>query len=431
MLLVGGYVRDFVLGIPSKDADIEIYGLSYPQILRALQPYFRVGQVGQSFSVLKVDNEIDLTIPRRERKTGTGHKAFDVQADPTMTFKEAAARRDFTINAIGMRLDGSFCDPYDGLGDLKRGVLRATTEAFCEDPLRVLRGMQFAARFGFTMDDATIQLCKRIRSEFSTLSPERLYMEWFKWAAKGAHPDLGLEVLRQTTWLECFPALAALVGVIQDPKAHPEGDVFEHTKATCKAAADIAVRYGLSENERVQLLFAALLHDVGKPETTTRYADGSIHAPGHAEKGEPLAWEFLRELLAPNWLLYSVPVLVREHSYVCKVKPTPTIVRRFSTRLQPTNIRMWHCLISADDEGRGRHSPDLLHDCEWLEMAKELGVDEHPPQPLLLGRDLIARGLKPGTPFGEILREAMEAQLDGAFTDREGACAWLDERLNR
>ena len=151
VLFVGGFVRDHILGIPSKDMDLEIYGLDYQQIANTLRPYFRVDQVGQSFSVVKIDNEIDLAIPRRERKTGVGHKAFEVVADSSMTFQEAASRRDFTINAIGMRLDGTFCDPFDGLGDLKRGILRAPTEAFCEDPLRVLRGMQFAARFGFSM----------------------------------------------------------------------------------------------------------------------------------------------------------------------------------------------------------------------------------------------------------------------------------------
>ena len=276
VLYVGGFVRDFVLGIPSKDIDLEIYGLTYRQIAEALRESFRIGQVGQSFSVIKVDNEIDLAIPRRERKIGVGHKAFEVIPDSSMTFREAASRRDFTINAIGMRMDGSFCDPFDGLGDLKRGILRAPTEAFCEDPLRVLRGMQFAARFGFSMEPRTIGFCRRVRDEFNTLSAERLYSEWEKWALKGNWPEKGLDILRETGWIESFPELFAMTRTPQDPLLHPEGNVWEHTRRVCVSAAKLAKTFQLSSEDRLCLMFAALLHDVGKPSTLVKNEDGSI-----------------------------------------------------------------------------------------------------------------------------------------------------------
>ncbi|MDR3110654.1 MAG: hypothetical protein LBU65_13380, partial [Planctomycetaceae bacterium] len=177
---VGGTVRDQLLGIDVKgvkDVDIEVYGLSYEQIVTILKPRFRVNFVGKSFGVIKIDNSIDVGVPRRESKHGSGHRGFEVVPDPTMTIREAFARRDFTINAIGLRLNGEFIDPFGGRDDLNNGILRATTDSFCEDPLRVLRGMQFAARFGFRMDSKTIDLCKRVANEFDTLAPERIWDE--------------------------------------------------------------------------------------------------------------------------------------------------------------------------------------------------------------------------------------------------------------
>jgi len=414
VLFVGGFVRDLVLGIPSKDFDLEIYGLSYEQIIAALRPSFRIGQVGQSFSVLKVDQEIDLAIPRRERKTGTGHKAFEVVADSSMTFREAAARRDFTINAIGMRIDGSFVDPYDGLGDLKRGILRAPTEAFCEDPLRVLRGMQFAARFGFTMELRTVEFCRRVLPEFGTLSAERLYAEWEKWALKGHWPEKGLDLLRETGWLACFPTLDALTRAEQDPKIHPEGNAWEHTRRVCVAAVRLAERFELNAEERLRLMLSALLHDVGKP------------APEHAKKGSRLAEQFLLKLRAPLAVTKAVRSLVLAHGFHAHREVSETFVRRLSVLLTPSNIRLWHLLISADEEGRGLAEPEAkTHWDEWLQMAETLGIPEHQPAQILQGRDLETLGIKPGPEMGKILRKAWEAQLDGIFLTHEDGMEWL------
>lgn len=418
ILFVGGYVRDLVLGVPSKDFDLEIYGLSYGQIAQALKPHFRIDQVGQSFSVLKVDQEIDLAIPRRERKTGTGHKAFEVVPDSSMTFREAAARRDFTINAIGMRIDGSFVDPYDGLGDLKRGILRAPTEAFCEDPLRVLRGMQFAARFGFTMEPRTVGFCRRILSEFKTLSAERLYTEWEKWALKGRWPEKGLDLLSETGWLTCFPTLNHLTQAEQDPEVHPEGNAWEHTRRVCIAAARLAERFGLSPEERLHLLFAALLHDVGKPEQ------------GHAQKGARLAEQFLLKLRAPLAVMKAVRSLVLTHGFHAHRTLDESHVRRLSVLLTPSSIRLWHLLISADEEGRGLEEPKAeTHWDEWLQLAEKLEISEHQPDRILQGRDLEPFGIKPGPEMGKILAKAWEAQLDGAFKTHEAGVEWLKKEL--
>ena len=233
---VGGSVRDHFLGQPSiagriapnqekeqphcdpqkvKDIDIEVYGLNYDAMVGILSPHFRVNLVGRSFGTLKVDQQIDVSVPRRESKMGIGHKGFRVDSDPDMTFAEAAKRRDFTINAIGMKRDGTVVDPYQGVDDIRRKILRATSEAFGEDPLRVLRGMQFAARLGFQLDPDTVVLCRGLRDEFPALSPERVWGEWEKWALKSQFPSLGLRVLEATGWLACFPELFALRGTPQ------------------------------------------------------------------------------------------------------------------------------------------------------------------------------------------------------------------------
>ncbi|MDO4569257.1 MAG: HD domain-containing protein [Planctomycetia bacterium] len=433
-LAVGGCVRDLILGLEPKDLDFEVYGLDYDQICAALKPYFKISCVGQSFSVVKVANEFDLAIPRRESKSGVGHKAFVVEPDSTLTFAQAAARRDFTINAIGMRLNGELCDPYHGVDDIKNGILRATSEAFCEDPLRVLRGMQFAARFGFEMDERTIELCKRVKPEFVTLSQERIFEEWRKWATKGRYPEKGLDVLLQTTWLECFPELFALVGIPQKSEYHPEGDLFEHVRQTCVAARLIADEFRLPERETTILLFAALLHDIGKPASLIEKKGGGISTKGHARLGKEVAEQFLLQMRAPLWLVRHVAVLARCHDWYIRWKGDDTTLRRLAEKLEPSNLVMWNYLASADLEGRcasGLPTAPRLHFSDWVERARELGVDQRAQKPLIQGRDLVARGLAPSPQFKTMLQDAWEAQLDGVFLDPDSADAWLSQYLQK
>ena len=435
---VGGSVRDHFLGQPNiKDIDIEVYGLNYDEIVTILSPYFRVNIVGQSFGTLKIDQQIDVSIPRRESKMGIGHKGFLVTSDPDMTFTEAARRRDFTINAIGMRRDGTIADPYHGVDDIKRKILCATSDAFGEDPLRVLRGMQFAARLGFELDPATANMCRGLRSEFPTLSPERVWGEWEKWATKSQIPSKGLRVLEATGWLECFPELAALRGTKQHPIWHREGDAFEHVAAVVDQMALIIAEktktMSISEQriaaqDNVTLMFAALLHDVGKPVTLFEREPGVWTSPGHSEAGVPLAQAFLEKMKAPGRLVEQVLPLVREHqSHICipiGEPPSDTMVRRLAHRLAPANMRLWADVAAADM--RGCDNDLTAHSTQpWLDAAKRLGVYDRPPQPMLQGRDLIALGLAPGREMGLILKTAFEAQLDGEFLTQEEAAAWL------
>ncbi len=429
-LLVGGWVRDKLMGRDSKDIDIEVYGLNYDQIVAALSN-FRVNLVGKSFGVVKVDNSIDVSIPRRENKQGLGHKGFAISTDPDMSYKDALSRRDFTVNSIAMRLDGSLIDPFKGADDIKNRILRATGPAFREDPLRVLRGMQFASRLNFSMDDATIEMCREIHGEFKDLSRERLLEEWLKWT-RGKYPAKGLDILQATTWLTHFPELAEMCGTEQDPEWHPEGDVFEHTQFVCDAAADIAAREGFDDRDRATLLFAALLHDVGKPLTSYRNQQGRWVSPGHASAGVPLAETFLKSIRAPRWLSDRVCPLVAEHmihlSHPADQDPARRIVRRLANRLSPATIRLWAAVCEADHSGRPP-LPKSNPVTRWESVAKELALEAEKPRPILKGKHLIKRGIQPGPKMGRILREAFDAQLDGKITDLNSALEWMEKNI--
>lgn len=445
VLIVGGFVRDRLLGVASKDVDIEVYGLSYAEILKILAPRFHVDLVGKAFGVIKVGNSIDVALPRRESKTGFGHKGFDVEAVADLPLLEAFARRDFTINSIGMRRNGSYYDPYGGINDLKNKILRATSQAFKDDPLRVLRGMQFAARFGFKMEPTTIQFCREVFQEFSSLPEERIYEEWKKWALKGVFPDRGLDVLVETGWIAAFPELEALIGCQQNPVWHPEGDVWIHTKQVCREAVQIINNFSpsLNDDERIILMFSSLCHDFGKPVTTKLDENGVLRSIGHEIEGVPLAAKFLERMKAPNRIVSSVKPLVAEHmaTHGCGVKPSQRAIRRLARRLSPANIKLWTLLCQADALGCGATERYLAtpsnenngdahtHGIQkrnvrfqvdlWLEIARDLDIEEKEPSPLVQGRDLLKIGFSPGPLMGKLLKQLFEEQLDGRFTTKD------------
>ncbi|MBS1722845.1 MAG: HD domain-containing protein [Armatimonadetes bacterium] len=227
-LVVGGAVRDAVMGVVPKDIDVEVYGIDYAALVQLLRKYGRADITGDSFQVVKLrtpeGDDYDFSLPRRDNKKGSGHKGFDIVADPTMTPKEAASRRDFTMNSLAYNpVSGELHDYYGGLNDLHNGVLRATSSAFKEDPLRVLRGMQFAARYGLRLDPETAKTCREIVDSYGELAKERVSEEWMKLAIKGRHPGRALQYLADTGWLVHYPELEQMFGVPQDPEWHPEG----------------------------------------------------------------------------------------------------------------------------------------------------------------------------------------------------------------
>ena len=433
---VGGCVRDRLLGAPCKDVDIEVFRLDAGRLGDILAQFGRLDSVGVSFGVLKLRTpegmEFDFTLPRRESKTGSGHRGFAVEVDHMMTIEDAAARRDFTINAIyRCPLEDRILDPYGGTNDLKSQVLRATSHHFAEDPLQVLRGMQFASRFGLTVEADTARMCCSLRSEAQTLAVERVWGEWHKWATRGRHPAAGLRFLQEAEWLLLYPELAALVGVPQDPVWHPEGDVWIHTLLVCDAAAEIAVREKLDERERSILLFAALCHDLGKA-TTTEFKNGRWRAHGHPQAGVPLTRSFLERIACPNSIIEIVEPLVAEHLVHAADKLTAHSARRLARRLGQATVQQLLYLIEADLRGRPPLPGDLPASVLQLRtLATTENVMFSQPSPLVMGRHLIRMGHRPGDWFGPILKNCYEAQLDGEFSDEQAGLVWLTEYLRK
>lgn len=427
-LIVGGAVRDYVMGQPPKDIDIEVYGLPAQQLAEILASFGRVDAVGQSFGILKVrladGREVDFSLPRRESKVGSGHRGFLAEPDSSMTPRDAAARRDFTWNAMAITPEGELLDFFGGMNDLHAGILRHTTEAFAEDPLRVLRAMQFAARFDMRLAPETAELCRRLLPEASTLAVERIWSEWHKWAIKGQRPSAGMRVLRATGWLTLYPELEALVNCPQDHRFHPEGDVWVHTLHVVDAAAAIAKRNQLEDEQRAILIFSALCHDFGKPATTSHDPDGYIRSRGHAHVGVRPAENFLQRIGCFRSIATNVVPLVREHMAHLGAKLSARVVRRLAVRLTPATIEQWGWLIEADHSGRPPLPPGNPS-APFVELAHTLGVAHGRPAPILQGRDLIAHGMAPGPKLGMLLRRAYNAQIEGAFETKADALDWI------
>ena len=357
--------------------------------------------------------------------------------DPGLSDAEAAARRDFTINAIAYDpFTGALIDPHGGQADLKARVLRHTSAAFGEDPLRVLRAVQLAARFDLTLAPETAALCRSIADSFAELPVERVWAEWEKWAVKSAKPSRGLTVLEETGWLRHFPEIAALRGTPQEPEWHPEGDVFTHTQLCLDALAGLDEWQAGAAARRRMLMFAVLAHDFGKP-STTEHAErrGQLRwiSPGHEAAGGPITEIFLRRLGAPLELTPPVCALVVSHlaHHSGQTEFSDTSVRRLARKLAPATIDELVLVMRADHEGRPPLRPlDSLARINQLQAkARALAVENSAPRPLVLGRHLVALGHKPGPDFKPILDDAFEAQLDGAFADETGGVAWLKQRL--
>jgi hypothetical protein len=661
--IVGGWVRDAVLGRASKDIDIEVHGLNPDRIGATLKPYGAVQAVGAAFGVLKIrlrdGQELDVTVPRRESVIAGqegARRGFLVEYDPTMTVAEAAARRDYTINAMMYHpLSGTIYDPYGGYEDIKTKTLRHTTKHFAEDALRVLRGMQFAARWGFTMTPATAELCRQLQPYYQQLPVDRVRDEWLK-MLRGDYPDRGIEILEQTGWLELYPALSAMALTPQDANWHPEGwshrfvsfdsfsasvaqtntterqplarfrklvtstiatntrivefsgtestnsvvtalsdgftpavntrffskdesaafdvaihtqpesfvftsgattasadevvrvmfevplscvssvmkatvndydvfqrivrpvvvymmdmfepfkaateiefhndavdsfspdnarpacihvpviiadarpaaidghkfvriafdivfkgnsihgseytldkgimqvkqgDVLTHAKQAMREAVRIAKRDALSDDERIVLVLSALLHDIGKPVTTSMDERGHIISPGHAAAGVPIAVEFLSSIGIPGAIGAEVLPMVAEH--MCHVgisTPNRRNVNRLVSRLGRASLPMLVRLCEADASGRHPAPPaDPMR--AWLDIPVTVAPAGGGIAPLIQGRDLVARGWRPGPDFKPVLSAAYEAQLNDEFSDAAAAQAWLDAYLVR
>jgi len=427
-VIVGGAVRDHFLKLPMKDYDIEVYGLERLEVLEEiLKSYGRVELVGKSFGVLKfmhAGETYDFSFPRIEQKVGRGHKGFACQIDGTISYEEAARRRDFTCNAMGYEIEAKiYLDPFGGREDMQAKILRHIDEkTFVEDPLRIYRGVQFCARFGYEMAKETKDLCAVMIAQgaLEELPKERVYEEFKKLLLKADKPSIGFELMRELGVLRYFPELEALIGVEQEKRWHPEGDVWVHTMMVIDAMAKLKTG---EEKRDLMLLYAALCHDFGKPATTEMIA-GRIRSLGHEEAGIAPTQRFMSRLSNEQDFIDKILPLVAQHlkpSQLYHDRASKAAVRRLSTKV---NIKDLVIVAKADFLGRTTEEAKKgdYPAGEWLlEMAEELDVSDKAPKMLLQGRDLIALGLAPSPRFKEILDAVYEKQLDGEVENTQEA----------
>ncbi|HEY6211751.1 MAG TPA: HD domain-containing protein [Vicinamibacterales bacterium] len=424
-LVVGGWVRDRLMGGEGTNLDIEVFGVAPDRLRALLETLGRVEAVGESFQVYKVGG-IDVSLPRRDSKSGRGHKGFVVVGDPDMSIDEAARRRDFTVNAISWDpLTDEYFDPFNGRADLQRRLLRVVDrETFPDDSLRVLRAVQFAARFDFALDPASAALCREIALD--DLPAERVWGEFEKLLG-APRPSIGFAVALDLGVVpKLFPELHALVGCVQEPEWHPEGDVWVHTLQVIDRARTRVD--GLARPERLAVMLGAVCHDFGKPATTA-FIDGRIRSMDHEERGVEPASSFLDRLNVFSFDGYDVRRqvlgMVAQH-----LKPGAWHKVRdevgdgaFRRLAQKVDLELLALVAKSDCEGRAPGSFDCTAMDWFLERARSLGVEHRPPAPILLGRHLLALGLKPGPRVGQILKAVYEQQLDGRVANLDEAIA--------
>jgi len=435
-LLVGGAVRDAIMGYKPKDMDIEVYGTNYDSLLNILKDFGKTNLVGKSFGIIKlVDNEgndYDFSLPRRDSLVGSSMAAgrgFEVEFDPSISPKEAASRRDFTMNALAYDpLRRELHDYFNGLEDIEYRVLRATSPAFAEDPLRVLRGMQFASRFNMTLDPETAELAKTLKN--SPLVKERIVGEWMKAFIKGKHPSKIIQYLIDTEWIDNYPELKEIVDVPQDPIHHPEGTVDVHTSLVMDAAARIADDANIQGEDRAVLIIAAMCHDLGKATTTELVYDEElgrekVTAHGHHTESARLAQDLLDRIGIKKSIIDQVIPLVEHHMdhvwYDSKSKQNN--VRQIAEALFPATIEQLEYVIRADIAGRISPSTKIPEKLEQIiEDAKNEDVYLGKMLPLLRGRDIInIFNLPSGKIIGDVLGFIYNKQLEGTIKTKEEA----------
>ncbi len=445
-LLVGGCVRDMLLDIAPKDFDIEAYGLSPEKLTEVASSFGEVIEVGKSFGILKLrvgEFEIDLGIPRSDSKSSSGHKGFDVHIDPSMSPADAVRRRDFTINAIMMDpLTDEIIDPVNGVADLEAKTLRVVDPIlFGDDPLRVLRALQFVARFDLTVDPESMQILKATVPSLKELSPERLRDEWRKLLVLSEKPSIGLQLGFDLGVFDVLhPELPILKSTEQNPEWHPEGDVWIHTLMVVDEAAMLIRRDGIDEETSFTLMLGALVHDLGKA-LCTRVIDGKIRSIGHEEAGEAPTRSFLKSVSVSSVITEKIVGIVKDHLkptnyYLQETEKNQPItdgaIRKLAARIAPATMSELLLVAEADYFGRGqwRHGEERKYpERQWLlDRASKLDVLAGPAPHAMTGADLVALGIEPGPKMGEMIREA-DRQRDDEGKTKEEIEEWVRNEM--
>jgi tRNA nucleotidyltransferase (CCA-adding enzyme) len=398
--LVGGWVRDALLGKDCRDYDIEVYDLTQDELVPILKKYGRTNLVGKAFGVIHLAMKglsLDFSFPRTESKVGYGHRGFVVHTDEKLSFKEAALRRDFTINAMGMELpELTLCDPYGGIDDLKKGLLRHVGPAFVEDSLRILRGVQFASRFALTLSPETVELCRTLT--LADLSVERLFEEFKKWLLKPGKPSLGLRAFLDIRLNEFFPEVFPLRESWEDL-----GEMLDNMENARRAL--VAEGNALSESQSMEFAFASFL--CGNPETSLK---------------------FLERITNESHLLKNVPLLLGAYSELPLgiVSDVPSL-RRLAVKLD--GLKLLCLLVKATPQKFYAAAGDAEFPEKLWQAAADFDLLDVAPQPYLTGKMLMELGVKPGKQMGEIIKQSFELQLDGKIACVDDAIAWAKARV--
>lgn len=413
---VGGFVRDGIMGVECKDIDIEVYGLAPDRLRSVLSALGDVYDRGASFGVLGLrQSDIDIAMPRTESRTGAKHTDFDVCVDPLLPPERASRRRDFTINAMMQDvLTGEILDFYGGRGDLENRIIRCVCpETFVEDALRVFRAAQFAARMNARIEAETRSLCASM--DVSMLSVERIMGETEKALIKANKPSIYFEELRAMNHLrEFFPEIERTIGIEQNPKFHPEGDVFVHTMLVLDSAAKLRGR----AEWPLAFMLSALMHDIGKIVATEVQEDGRITAYGHEVLGLGLVEKQLRRITNHEKLIKYVcnqtELHMRPNMLVGACSKKKKTRQLFDLSVCPNDL----ILLSRADASGKLDEPYREESEAWL---RERLQDYHArlQQPMVTGQDLIAAGLKPDKNFADLIRRARMLHFSGI--DRKNA----------
>jgi len=418
-LLVGGAVIDLFCGGEPKDWDVEVFGLSMDQLESTLSEFGNVDLIGKKFGIIKLGYkglDLEFSVPRRDSRTGVGHKGFRVDFDPNLSVSEAAVRRDFTVNAIAYDyfLD-KIEDFHGGVSDLRKGVLRhVDPRTFAEDPMRVFRGIQIIARKLRTASPEYTAMVQGMieRGDLCDVSGDAIFQEMNKMFSKAASFANAAKHMEELGLLAFF-GLDKLVGCPQDPKYHPEGDVWEHTKLVLENA--FKYRDELPANWRLPFMWGMLLHDIGKPYTTDFE---KLHAHGHAEKGASLVDVHMRWWTNSKIFIERVKAIVGLHMRSRELLQG-NAKRSAWVRLQHgCRLDVLAYVSMCDSDGRaGQKNGKNGEFAEILKKWKDLGSLEHKVVPVLMGRHLIDRGLRPGRDFSRHLDCAYSYQIENNETD--------------
>ncbi len=408
---VGGFVRDRLLGLENKDIDLEVHGIAPERLEAILASLGEVKDYGESFGIFGLSHyHLDIAMPRSEKATGTGHRDFLCTVDPFIGVEKAAIRRDFSINAMMQDvLTGEIVDPFRGQEDLRAGVIRHMDDRrFAEDPLRVLRGAQFAARFGFRIAEETLALCSRM--DLTTLAPERIFGEMEKALLKAEKPSVFFSALRRMEQLEFwFPELRDLIDVPQPPSYHPEGDVWTHTMLV----TDEAARLREKAEYPLGLMLAALCHDLGKAETTRIEKDGRLHAFQHEQAGAVLAERFLARITNEKKLKRYVKNMVKLHMRPNQLAAQHARRRSFN-RLFDESVAPDDLLLLSQADALGSCvSPEEYSRTAELLQRRLSDFHAQMAEAYMTGQDLIDAGFQAGPDFSRALAYAHRAQLAG------------------